>query len=205
MEHVIVRPVIALNVDFISPPPDTLAGKLAAEIKQHAVHKGWSRCDPEAWYVPLSDLQHRIEAVADFLLFEASYWHEFEVGGGFEIVTRNGACTGVTEGSVFYLAVDLADAVGGLDKENPSRRAFVENDRYLDLTLDDDTIRIKMGHRAKRIDRIELVVSAQELKAGMIGAKRLLQQFTVEIGPLLVRSTDVDISSHLVRRMFGQA
>ncbi len=106
----------------------------------------------------------QIEAVADYLHLETLYYNEFEVGGGFEIIAEDGRIVGITLGSMFHNAMDMAEAVINLSGENDHCRAFIENDQYLDFALNEDTIRITNGHIAKRIPWVEFKVPMEELK-----------------------------------------
>jgi hypothetical protein len=204
MNHVTVRPVIELGVETVTPPINTLGGQLAADIQQQSAATNYFKT-PDGWFVPLAVLMDRIEAVADYLHFEALYYNEFEVGGGFEIIAEDGRAVGITVGSIFHNAMDMAEIVINLCNENERCRAFIENDQYLDFALNEDTIRITNGHIAKRIPQVEIVVSAEELKQGMSAAQRQLQHFASQIESLLTRFSDAPISPQLVKLMFGLA
>ena len=132
MNHVTVRPVIELGVETVTPPINTLGGQLAADIQRQSIATNYFKT-PDGWFVPLAVLMDRIEAVADYLHFEALYYNEFEVGGGFEIIAEDGRAVGITVGSVFYNAMDMAEIVINLRNENERCRAFIENDQYLTL------------------------------------------------------------------------
>ena len=204
MNHVTVMAVIELGVETVTPPINSLGGQLAADIQRQAITANYIKT-PDGWFVPLAALMDRIEAVADYFHYETLYYNEFEVFGGFEIIAEDRRAIGITVGSSFHEAMNVAEAVINLHNKNKRCRAFIENDQYLDFTLNESTIRITNGDIAKRIPQVELEVLAEELKQGMTDAQLQLQHFASQIEPLLTRFSDTRISSQLVRLMFGLA
>jgi hypothetical protein len=202
MNHVTVRPVIELGVETVTPPSNTSGGQLASVIQAQAAVANYSKT-PDGWFVPLAALMDRIESVADYLHFEAAYYNEFEVFGGFEIIAEDGRAVGVALGSMLRNAMDMATAIINLRNGNRTCRAFIENDRYLDFVLNEDAIRITTGHIAQHISQVELLVSAEELRQGMSAAQYQLQNFASQIEPLLTRFSDTPVSPQLIRLMFG--
>ena len=204
MGSIAVRAVIELGVETVMPPLSTRGGKLATDIQNHAEVAGYSKT-PDGWFVPITALMDKVEAVVDYLHFEARYYKEFEVCGGFEILTEDGHSIGVSLGSTFPFAMELAETVFQLSHENKSCRAFIDNDLYLNLTLENENIRIVPGHMARHIPQDEYLIPAEELRQGMGSAKGEVERFVGEIEPLLTKFSDIPISSQLVRQMFGLA
>ncbi len=202
MLHIIVRPVIELGVETFQPPSNTLGEQFTREIQLRAASANYSKT-PDGWFIPFDVVIDKIESLADYLYFEANHYGEFEVGGGFEIVAENGNSIGVCSGSIFKYAVGLAEAVINLQYENASCRAFIENDSYLDFSLNQEIVRITNGHIAKHVPSIELLVSVDELKQSMKNALRQLSQFVHLLELQMEKFSDGKFSSQIFRVQFG--
>lgn len=203
MLHIIVRPVIELGVETFQPPSNTLGGKLAREIQLHAARSNYLKT-PDGWFIPLDVVMEKMEALANYLSFEAKHYGEFEVSGGFEIIAEDGQSVGVLLGSMFRDAVNLANAVINLHYESATCRAFINADNYLEFFLNHETVRIVNGHIAKHIPSIEISVAIGDLKQGMKDALRKLGEFAFLLEPQMARILDEKFPSfQYFRWQFG--
>jgi hypothetical protein len=189
MLHIIVRPVIHLGIETFQPPLNTLGEEFAREMRLHAMESNYLKT-PDGWFVPLDVAMENMETLADYLNFEAKHYGEFEISGGFEIIAENGQSVGVSLGSMFRDAVNLANVVINLNDESAACRAFINADNFLDFFLNHETVRIVNGHAAKQIPSIEISVSIGELKMGMKEALRKLSEFAFLLESQLIRTFD---------------
>jgi hypothetical protein len=199
MEHISVRPVLYINVETI-PPANTKGGKLIIDVQKYAKERQYLEA-PSAWFVPIADLKTRIDDVADYLHFDTLYHHEFEIGGGFEIISQDGSL-GLPPGASFACAVEMAEAVINM-QDNDNKQVCIDNDHFIKFSLEKDSIKMAMGHIAKYIPKKEIVVPAKKLKSQMETARNELLWFSSQLEPLIVQFSDFHVSSRLVKFMFG--
>lgn len=201
-KHVIVRSVIELETETTLILEHTKSGRLASDIRTHADGRGYLRT-PDGWFVPIRDLLPRIEDVSEFLHARTlQHEGEFEMGGGFEILTGDGKSLGLPRSSLFPFAMDLAETIINLRDEGDVHSIFVGNQDIWDVSIRFGRVKIEMRQLAARDHQIyELPHKAL---VGQLKAARLeVTHFVAELEPLLSRCQDVSITSELIRQMFG--
>jgi hypothetical protein len=196
-----VRPVIDLEIDAAFLPLGTKGGHLAQDIQLYASKNKYIRT-PSGWFVPLQDLLPRLEEVAEYLHIEALYYGEFEIGGGFEILTDEGISLGVPTSAVFYQAMKMSKTIIDLTQPQKSHRILLSSQDVWIVSLDDNNIVIQQGDAGSRTAPRWLFQS-DILKERLQAAQLEVQYFAAKLEPLLLGYQNPKITSHLIQRMFG--
>jgi hypothetical protein len=202
VRHVTVRILIELTVATVAPPLSTKGGQLAMDVRSHATKSGYVKT-ADGWFVPIQDLLPRVDDVAEFLHFEMLQCNgEFEIAGGFEILTGEGKSLGISQSSNFRFAMDLADTIINLHQENEGYEVFANNQDVWKLSLNNGKIKIRIDQIARHKPR-EFWLPAEELKQHLEAARVEVEHFAAKLEPLLLAYRDIPVTSETIRWMFG--
>lgn len=196
-----VRPVIDLEIDAAFLTLGSRRGHLAQDLRLYASKNKYIRT-PGGWFVPLQDLLPRLEEVAEYLHVATLFYGEFEIGGGFEILTDAGISLGVPAGAVFYQAIEMAKTIIALTQSQKSHRVLLSSQDVWLVWLDDSNISIQLGDTGNRAAP-RWLFPAHILIEHLQAAEFEVQYFVDKLEPLLLGYQNPKITPHLIRRMFG--
>ena len=202
MQSLIVRAVIELGVETTIVSEDTRGGRLASDILTYASKYGYIRT-PDGWFVPIRDLLHRMEDVAEFLHVRTLQSDgEFELGGGFEILTGGGQSLGLPRSALFPLAMLMADTLINLRDEDDVQSVFVSNQDIWDMSLRASEVKIETRQIAAREHQVYWLPH-KELAEHLMQARLEVNDFAMRLEPLLLGYRDIQLTPKIIRQMFG--
>jgi hypothetical protein len=200
-EKVKVIPVIEVGASTAVPQPNTLEGRLVADIQTYAHDAEYTKT-PDGWFVPLHDLMSRLEEVAGFIHIETTRYTEFEIFGGFQFVTEDGRLLDIPFSSDFRSAMTLAETINKLHPDSGVHNVLMGAQDIWQISLEQDQVDIRInqaGGQEPQQYRFPLAKLKQSLKQARLEVER----FVTELEPLLLKYHNQYIEPQTIRWMFG--
>jgi hypothetical protein len=196
-DYPIVRPVIELGFNALKL--NDSEKKLAHKIRKIATNHKYLDT-PDGWFVPLADLQNEIGTVAEFLSHETLHYGEFEIGGGFEILVAPHESLGIPVDSTFRFAMDLAETIINIEKDEKRRVAAGAQENW-DISTDSisGTFMILIKRRKELAFRIPVVPLQEQFQA----AKLQLVTFATQLEDALRAYKGIQFTPNQLRFMLG--
>jgi hypothetical protein len=198
--HTIV-PMVAVDTEF-SPPRNTLAERLVNDLKGQTSQEILINI-PGGFFVALDFLIPRIEEFANYLYFHYENYKDLEIGGGFNVFTKEGKSLGLPIGSTFSQSMQIVDNIVELVRHNDQRHLYISSQDYWDVQkVDESHISIKVGKISKR-DLGQYLFPIDELVANLYLARDQVIRFAHELEVYLLMHPIMDIKISLIRAVFG--
>ncbi len=194
-----VRSLIELAIETASLSASRKAQQLAEEVKIHAAAIR-SIKTPDGWFVPIRYLLPKVEEVAEFFRAEILQYGGFEVAGGFEILTSDGASLGVPLSSDFRSAMTLAETIIHQQEES---QVLVGGQEIWKMFFEDDKVRIQIGQMSARHGLKEFQLPAEALRKQLEIAQMEVAHFATALELLLLRYQDISITAQQIKWIFG--